>query len=60
MELSWENCDRDSNSIKLFNLTVNPYPIEIPGKVSIEVGIHNNQESMSPIKVRIYFYFFFL
>ncbi|CAF3680437.1 unnamed protein product [Rotaria sordida] len=49
-QISWENCDSNSNSIKLLNLTVNPYPIIMPGSVSIEISVHSNQDLTSPIK----------
>ncbi|CAF0876094.1 unnamed protein product [Rotaria sordida] len=52
-QISWENCDSNSNSIKLFNLTVNPYPIIMPGSVSIEISVHSNQDLTSPIKVEL-------
>jgi len=51
MEITWENCDKSSEDIKLLNLTVKPYPIVVPGSLSIEIAIRNSQEITSPLKV---------
>jgi hypothetical protein len=53
-QISWENCDTDSDDIRLLNVTVKPYPIMIPGSISVEIAIHNTQDVVSPIKVRIF------
>ncbi|CAF3399443.1 unnamed protein product [Rotaria sp. Silwood1] len=52
-QISWENCDSNSNSIKLLNVTINPYPIKIPGSISIEVSFHTNQDLTNPIKAEV-------
>ncbi|CAF1551367.1 unnamed protein product [Rotaria magnacalcarata] len=50
-QVSWENCNNDGDSIKLLNLTLTPYPIIIPGPISIEATVHTDQDVTGPIKL---------
>ncbi len=54
-QISWENCDSDSNDIKLLNVTIKPYPIVVPGSISVEITIRNAQDITSPLKVGIFY-----
>ncbi|UJR22263.1 hypothetical protein I4U23_025324 [Adineta vaga] len=51
--ISWEQCEKSANGIKLLNLTVNPDPIIAPGLISISFTIHTNQNLTNPIKTTL-------
>ncbi|CAF3657778.1 unnamed protein product [Rotaria sp. Silwood1] len=52
-QVSWENCESESNDIKLLNLTISPNPIVAPGSVSIIITIYTNQNLTSPLKATV-------
>ncbi len=54
-QISWKNCHKNSDGIKLVNLTINPYPIVTPGSFSVEITVHNDKDISSPLKVRFVF-----
>lgn len=51
-EISWENCEKDSNGIQLLNVAVKPYPIIAPGSLTIEVTVRISEDVVRPLKVR--------
>ncbi|CAF0733840.1 unnamed protein product [Adineta ricciae] len=50
-QVAWENDEDHSYTVKLLNLTIKPYPIIIPGSISVELTIHSEQPIASPLKV---------
>ncbi|CAF1001583.1 unnamed protein product [Adineta steineri] len=52
-EISWDNCASDTNTMKLVDLEIDPYPVVTPGTISVKITIHNDKPISSPLKAEL-------